>query len=163
MRVRGKRQKRHHVYPKIGFLKKLKRKNRKMREIVIPKLLTVKLPSLNLETGKHNTYEASFADFLNDNILHDKKFLGEATIKDLRRANRVYGKFENAKPGDSICVDETDWELMRDVGEKPTGGWNPFFGPQFLPHIEAVLSATVIPDPKKETKDDDTTPVDPGQ
>lgn len=113
-----------------------------MREITIPPMLSLRLPTLTNQGGAQ-LKELPFVDFINDNIVADKKFLKEGRARDLKRAIKVVSLFEGKTDG-YVLVEEGDWELMRDVCDQPTGGWNGFFGTQLMPYIDAIMEAKEI-------------------
>jgi len=105
------------------------------RYIQIPGDITLKKPD-----GSDTDVTMRFSGWARDIILVDAKVGVDAST--LFLANDLRQKFADVNEGDVVQLTKEEWELMRGIVEKPTGGYSPGGAMQILGYLRAVLDAS---------------------
>lgn len=110
-----------------------------MKEITVPEAITVTKVYLDNGEERTATSEITFGEFLEKLILSDPKF--GKTMKCILGAVSIREKAQNTPVGEAFSVDDEYFEILKDVIEEPSGGYNPAIVQQLVPFLLAVTEA----------------------
>lgn len=104
-----------------------------MRYIKIPEPIQLKVPG----TGELVDKPTTFQEWLATTVLSDAK-LGK-TAKSLMAVADIQQKVEESNG--VLDLNDNEWELLKDVVENPTNGYNTPVGVQLVGFLRAFLNA----------------------
>lgn len=102
-----------------------------MRYIKIPEPLQIKVPT------SEERIEAPFPKFLREMLLDPQFAKNYKTLKIAAAIDKALDKANGV-----LALENEHWNLLKKVIEEPNGGYMGGVGPQILPFLEAVITAT---------------------
>ncbi len=117
-----------------------------MRTILIPSpVALVQLDGAPVFDPQGSQVMGSFASFVRERSC-DPAFAGDGgfTMQAVLAAVRV-SEACAAEPGTAVKLDQADWERLDRATQNPNGGYLPAVARCFLPHMMAIVNATLTP------------------